>query len=64
MLISKLHIKKKNLFAEAKAAVDKVNKQFKRGIITKEERHEAVIAIWSKCTENVKRIQRNECWRF
>ena len=46
--------KKEEFIAEAKAAVDKVNKQFKRGIITKEERHEAVIAIWSKCTENVK----------
>ena len=46
--------KKAEFIAEAKAAVDKVNKQFKKGIITKEERHEAVIAIWSKATENVK----------
>ena len=46
--------KKEKFIAEAKVAVDKINKQFKKGIITKEERHEAVIAVWSKCTENVK----------
>ena len=46
--------KKEEFISEAKAQVDKVNKQYKKGIITKEERHEEVISIWTKTTDKVK----------
>ena len=29
--------------------VDKINKQYSRGLITEEERHEKVIEIWDEC---------------
>ena len=39
---------KKEILEESQAMVDKINKQFKRGLITDEERYNQVIDIWTK----------------
>ena len=36
-------------FDEAQEKVDNVLKQFRRGLITEEERYDRVISIWSAC---------------
>ena len=45
---------KKTIIADAYAQVDNVTKQYKRGLITDDERYNAVIKIWSKATDDVK----------
>ena len=45
---------KKTIIAEAYNQVDNVTKQYKRGLITNDERYNAVIKIWSKATDDVK----------
>ncbi|GLC29823.1 DNA-directed RNA polymerase subunit beta' [Clostridium omnivorum] len=44
---------KKTLLAETDAAVDKIEKMFRRGFISEEERYERVIDKWTKTTEDV-----------
>ena len=44
---------KYTLLAEAEATVDKIEKMYKRGFISEEERYERVIATWTKTTEDV-----------
>ncbi len=44
---------KVRLLAEAEKAVDKIEKLFRRGYISDEERYERVIDIWTKTTEDV-----------
>src|SRR5699024_9431832 len=39
---------KEKLLDEAQEKVDKVSKQFRRGLITDEERYDRVISIWSQ----------------
>ena len=38
---------------EAQAKVDNVMKQFRRGLITEEERYDRVISIWSKAKDDI-----------
>ncbi|MBS3910116.1 MAG: DNA-directed RNA polymerase subunit beta' [Actinobacteria bacterium] len=38
---------------EPEEAVDRIEKQFKRGLITKEERQQRVVEVWTKATEDV-----------
>ena len=45
---------KKTIIAEAYNQVDNITKQYKRGLITNDERYNAVIKIWSKATDDVK----------
>ena len=45
---------KKTILEDAQNQVDNVLKQYKRGLITNDERYEAVIKIWSKATDDVK----------
>ena len=45
---------KKTIIEEAYKQVDTITKQYKRGLITNEERYNAVIKIWSKATDDVK----------
>ncbi len=45
---------KKTILANAQSQVDTVLKQYKRGLITDDERYSAVIKIWSKATDDVK----------
>lgn len=44
---------KKELIAEARQQVDKIDKMFRRGLYKKESRKEAVIDIWNKTTDSV-----------
>ncbi|MBV7276237.1 DNA-directed RNA polymerase subunit beta' [Clostridium thailandense] len=44
---------KKRLLAEADAAVDKIEKMYRRGFISEDERYERVIEKWTKTTEDV-----------
>ena len=45
---------KKTILEAAQNQVDTVLKQYKRGLITDDERYNAVIKIWSKATDDVK----------
>jgi len=44
---------KKEIIAEGRKTVDKINKQYARGLITDEERYENVISVWNKAKEEV-----------
>ena len=44
---------KETIIAETNATIEKINKQFKRGLITDEERHNKVIKLWTDATTNV-----------
>ena len=45
---------KKTILEEANKQIDVIRKQYKRGLITNDERYNAVIKIWSKATDDVK----------
>ena len=45
--------KKKVLLAEAESKVDKITKQFNRGLISDEERYQLVIDTWTKTIDDV-----------
>ena len=44
---------KKQLIADAEENIDKISKDFKRGLISDDERHRLVIEIWGKTTNDV-----------
>ncbi len=44
---------KKQVIADTQAKVDKVNKQFQRGLITEEERYKTVCDLWNKANDDV-----------
>lgn len=44
---------KKEIIAQAESDVDRITKQFKRGLISNEERSNAVLKIWDKATNDV-----------
>ncbi|GAA0434271.1 DNA-directed RNA polymerase subunit beta' [Lentibacillus halophilus] len=44
---------KEEILNDAQNDVDKVQKQFRRGLITDNERYDRVIAIWSKAKDNI-----------
>ena len=46
-------VKKHEIVAEAQSLVDQVNKQFKRGLITDDERYQKVISIWTNAKSQV-----------
>ena len=46
--------KKSQIVEEAQKIVDKINKQYKRGLITEEERFNKVIETWNNATDQVK----------
>jgi DNA-directed RNA polymerase subunit beta' len=46
-------MEKKMLLEEADTAVDKIEKMYRRGFISEEERYERVIEKWTKTTEDV-----------
>ena len=45
---------KKDILEQAQVEVDNVSKQYKRGLITDDERYQSVIKIWEKATNDVK----------
>ena len=44
---------KADLISEAEARIDKVHKQYMRGLISRDERSESVVKIWNAATEEV-----------
>ncbi|MGN0161782.1 MAG: DNA-directed RNA polymerase subunit beta' [Lachnospiraceae bacterium] len=46
--------RKKELIAEAEATVEKINKNFKRGLVTEEERYKEVIDVWKETDNEIK----------
>jgi DNA-directed RNA polymerase subunit beta' len=48
-------IGKDKILAEAETKVEEVETQFRRGLITWDERYERVVEIWTKATEDVSR---------
>ena len=46
--------KKPEIVEDARKIVDKINKQYKRGLITEEERFTKVIDTWNGATDKVK----------
>lgn len=55
---------KKQLLADADAAVDKIEKMFRRGFISEDERYERVIDKWTKTTEDVADALMNNLDRY
>ena len=46
--------KKDEIIAEAQANVEKINKQYKKGLITESERYQEVIQNWTNATDKVR----------
>lgn len=46
---------KHQVIDEGKALVEKINKQFKRGLITEEERYNNVIEVWTKANKKIQK---------
>ncbi|MHB1419795.1 MAG: DNA-directed RNA polymerase subunit beta' [Bacillota bacterium] len=44
---------KKKILTETEGKVDRVEQQYRRGLITEEERYQKVIGLWNEATENV-----------
>ncbi len=44
---------KKGIVAEADGVVEKIETQYRRGLITEEERYQKVISIWNKTTDDI-----------
>jgi len=55
---------KKQILAEADALVSKAEMQFRRGLITDEERYSRVIDIWTKATDQVTKALMDTLDRF
>lgn len=53
--VDDLHVpvKKQEVLNETEKLVEEIEKQFRRGLITEDERYQRVIALWSKATENI-----------
>ena len=45
---------KQEIIKEAKIKVEKINKQYQKGLITEQERYNGVIQIWTEATDKVK----------
>ena len=45
---------KDKIVKEAQEKVDKINKQYQRGLITEQERYASVIGVWTEATDTVK----------
>ena len=50
---------KKTIIAKAQDDVDNILKQYKRGLITDDERYNQVIKVWEKATDDVKEAMKN-----
>ena len=50
---------KKEILAKADQEVDNITKQYRRGLITNQERYESTIAVWEKVTDDVTEAMKN-----
>ena len=46
-------VKKPEIIAESEAKVESINKQYKRGLITEQERYSNVLEIWADCKKRI-----------
>jgi len=49
---------------EPEAAVEKIESQYRRGLVTNEERHQKVVNIWTKATEDVSKAMEENFDKF
>jgi len=49
---------------ETEEKIEKITKQYKRGLISDEERYNSVIAAWTEASENITRALINNLDRF
>ncbi len=57
-------VEKRKILSEADASVGQVEQQFRRGLITDEERYQLVIGIWNKATDEVTKSLMDTLDRF
>ncbi len=55
---------KKDILSKAEAQVDTIDKQYRRGLITEDERYKKVIDLWTKATDDVTGAMMNNLDRF
>jgi DNA-directed RNA polymerase subunit beta' len=55
---------KQEILANAEAEVEKVMRQYRRGLITEEERYERVISIWSKAKDKITEVLMNKLGKY
>ena len=56
---AKVPAEKKTILDNASKDVENVSKQYRRGLITEDERYNSVIKIWEKATDDVKDAMKN-----
>ena len=44
---------KEQILADTEAEVEKIENQYRRGLITEEERYQSIIGLWNKATDQV-----------
>lgn len=55
---------KKDILARTETQVDTIDKQFRRGLITDDERYKKVIDLWTKATDDITGAMMNNLDRF
>ncbi len=55
---------KKEILANTEAQVDIIDKQYRRGLITDDERYKKIITLWTKATDDVTTAMMNNLDRF
>ncbi len=55
---------KKDILAKTETQVDLIDKQYRRGLITEDERYKKIIDMWSKATDDVTTALMNSLDRF
>ncbi|WP_425059804.1 DNA-directed RNA polymerase subunit beta' [Sporomusa carbonis] len=60
----KIPAEKKDILAAAEAKVDTIDKQYRRGLITDDERYKKTIDLWTKATDDVTTALMNTLDRF
>ncbi|MEW6448275.1 MAG: DNA-directed RNA polymerase subunit beta' [Bacillota bacterium] len=55
---------KPEILADAERQVEEVERQYRRGLITKDERYRKVIGIWNQATEQIKNVLLEKLDRF
>ena len=48
---------KEQIISDGKKKVDQIGKQYKRGLITEQERYERVIEVWNNANEQIKNAE-------
>lgn len=64
--VADIHIpeEKKDILAKTDAQVDLIDKQYRRGLITEDERYKKIIELWTKATDDVTKAMMNRLDQF